>query len=137
GAADRAGLKAGDVITHIDGQLVGTMRDFVRGLRNAPPESSFRLTISRDGEAKNVPMVLRNGGMGVTLVTEAEGVLIASVTLGSGAEAAGVQVGDILLEINDRPVRDGPAVIQAVSRYRPGDQVSLLLLRQGQEQELE
>jgi S1-C subfamily serine protease len=137
GAADRAGLRPGDVITHIDGRLVGTMRDFVRNLRNAPPEAGFRLTISRDGEALVVPMMLQNGGMGVTLVTEAAGVLIANVAPGSGAEAAGVQVGDILLEIDERPVRDGPAVIRAVSRYKPGDEVSLALLREGQEEVLE
>lgn len=137
GAAERAGLEPGDVITEIDGRPVGAMRDFVRGLRNSPPDARFRLTVVREGKELTVPMTLQEGGMGVTLVTEAAGVTISNVAPGSGAEAAGVQVGDILLEIDDRPVRDGPSVIRAVSRYKPGDEVTLLLLREGEEQRLE
>jgi S1-C subfamily serine protease len=34
-AASRAGLKAGDVITSIDGQRVETREDLLRGLRDA------------------------------------------------------------------------------------------------------
>ena len=48
--ADRAGVKAGDFITHIDGQLFygGTLDDAVERMRGAPG-SSVRLTIVRPG----------------------------------------------------------------------------------------
>lgn len=44
--ASRAGLKAGDVITAIDGAPVATRRDLTRGLRDADGETT--LTIVRD-----------------------------------------------------------------------------------------
>lgn len=46
-AADRAGLKAGDVVLTINGQPAG--RDFARNLADLSPGAALRLTISRDG----------------------------------------------------------------------------------------
>lgn len=46
-AADRAGLKAGDIVLAINGQHAG--RDFVRSLADLSPGAMLRLTISRDG----------------------------------------------------------------------------------------
>jgi predicted metalloprotease with PDZ domain len=46
-AADRAGLKPGDVVLTINGQRAG--RDFARNMAELNPGTVLRITISRDG----------------------------------------------------------------------------------------
>ena len=58
--ADRAGLKAGDYITHLDGQLVfgGTLDEAVDQMRG-PPGTSVKLTIVRPGRDKPFDVSVR------------------------------------------------------------------------------
>jgi C-terminal processing protease CtpA/Prc len=53
-SAARAGLKAGDVITSINGDAVRSRQDLVRGLRNASTEDEVSLGIVRDRKEMTV-----------------------------------------------------------------------------------
>jgi S1-C subfamily serine protease len=136
GAAERSGLRAGDLIMKFNNAPVSTMRDFVRMLRNGPPNALYLLQVSRGGELIDVPLELTNGQAGVTLETQVVGVPVGQVTPGSGAEAAGVKVGDILIAIDERPVRDRDALMSMILEYMPGDEIEITLLRGGEAQTL-
>jgi S1-C subfamily serine protease len=136
GAAERAGLKPGDLIMGYNQAPVSTMRDFVRVLRSGPPNATYRLAVSRGGKALEIPLELMNGQAGVTLETQVIGVPVAEVTPGSGAAEAGVEVGDIVIALDERPVRDTGALMAMIREYSPGDEVEVTLLRGGQEQTL-
>lgn len=58
-AADRAGLKSGDVILGINGLHAG--RDFARNLADLSPGAVLRLTISRDGIERELQWTLSAG----------------------------------------------------------------------------
>jgi len=58
-AADRAGLKAGDVILEINGQHAG--RDFERQIASFAPGAGLRLTISRSGVQQDLQWNLSPG----------------------------------------------------------------------------
>ena len=58
-AADRAGLKAGDVILEINGQHAG--RDFERKIASFAPGAGLRLTISRSGVQQDLQWNLSPG----------------------------------------------------------------------------
>ena len=133
GAADRAGLAKGDLILAVDGVPVGRMRDLVRTLRNGPPDAEYTLTVSRDGEALETRVRLSGGSMGVTLVSEAAGVPVDQVTPNSGAAAAGIQPGDLILSIDDTPVRDRQSLMDLIRRHSPGEQIDVTILRNGEE----
>jgi S1-C subfamily serine protease len=60
--------------------------------------------------------------------------LVSAVTSGSPAEAAGVLVGDIVLDFDGHPVESPEDLLQLLSRDRIGRAVPLRLLRGGQTQ---
>ena len=61
------------------------------------------------------------------------GVYVASANSNSSAAAAGLQNGDCILSVGDVKVGTGAEVISAFEKYTVGDQVSIVILRNGQQ----
>ena len=59
------------------------------------------------------------------------GVLLAEVTDGGGAQKAGLQRNDVLVSVDGSPVKNMPELQDRVSRFRPGDAVPVVVLRNG------
>ena len=59
------------------------------------------------------------------------GVYVASVTPGSGAEAAGIRKGDVILEIDGLKINDAATLQEQIARHRPNDKVKLSVKRGG------
>jgi serine protease Do len=62
-----------------------------------------------------------------------EGVYVAAVTEGSGAEDAGIKANDVIIAIDGKKVRNTSRLQELVAIHRPGDKVEVLLLRDGKE----
>ncbi|MCM1031100.1 MAG: Do family serine endopeptidase [Oscillibacter sp.] len=128
GAAQKAGMKEGDVIQGINGQEVKTTPEFYEQLGKFHPGSQIRLKIKRDGEEKFLDVVLQNsygdtsvekeeefGVLGVKVVPLSKqervryrlnkGVKITDIRNGK-FKSAGLQKGYILLKINDTVIYD-------------------------------
>jgi S1-C subfamily serine protease len=60
-----------------------------------------------------------------------QGVLVARVEPGSAASAAGVQVGDVLTEIDHRSVNMPDDVVAALAAHKVGDRVEIAVVRDG------
>lgn len=58
-----------------------------------------------------------------------EGALVTHVSKDSPAERAGLQVEDIILRVNNRPVENAASLRNAVYKMRPGSQLTLTVLR--------
>lgn len=69
-----------------------------------------------------------NGGAGEPAATVAE------VQGGSAADEAGLEEGDTITHIDGRPVSDATALVAAARAYEPGDEITLTLVRDGEEQ---
>lgn len=61
-----------------------------------------------------------------------EGVLIADVVPGSPADDAGLEDGDVLLEVDGREMTSERRLRRAIDRHDPDDEVEILLLRDGE-----
>lgn len=61
------------------------------------------------------------------------GAFIQDVTSGSGADVAGLQAGDVILEVDDRRIRTSEDVGQAVRSMEPGEEITLVIERSGEE----
>ncbi|WP_409238060.1 trypsin-like peptidase domain-containing protein [Streptomyces sp. PA5.6] len=64
GPGDKAGLKPGDVITEVDGRAVHSSDELIIKVRAHRPKDSLRLTVERDGDDREVTLVLGTAGSG-------------------------------------------------------------------------
>ncbi len=63
------------------------------------------------------------------------GALIANVLRGGPADRAGVRQGDVLMEVEGKPVADPTAMLNLIAALQPGAPAKMKLKRQGQEVE--
>jgi S1-C subfamily serine protease len=68
--------------------------------------------------------------------TAHSGALISDVAPGGPAEKAGLHRGDIVLQINGRPLTDQRDLQLTVSKMAPGTTINLVILRDGQQQQI-
>ncbi|HEY1131187.1 MAG TPA: Do family serine endopeptidase [Roseateles sp.] len=152
-AAAKAGLKAGDVITAVDGEAVRVAGDVSSRVGLARPGDKLKLELWRDKsrlsetvalgradkEVQEASAAPERGSLGLALrpLERQElrgsgldhGLLIERVT--GPAQLAGVQPGDVLLALNGKPVQDIDQVRDAM-KDKP-KQVALLVSRDGQQ----
>ncbi|WP_415881998.1 S1C family serine protease [Neptuniibacter sp. QD34_54] len=62
-----------------------------------------------------------------------QGLIIAGVFRNGPAHIAGLQPGDVMLTINDNPILDGRKSMTQIARLRPGQVVTVKVLREGKE----
>ncbi|MFI7699825.1 S1C family serine protease [Nonomuraea sp. NPDC049480] len=76
-------------------------------------------------------------GVSVTDATgDAPGALVREITAGSPAEKAGLKQGDLITKINDKVVDGGDTVVGQVRGFKPGQQVKITYMRDGQTNEV-
>jgi serine protease Do len=66
--------------------------------------------------------------------TNVEGVYVSSVAGEGGAAAAGIKKGDVIIKVNNVPVRSGLQMSAQIASFRPGDKVPVTFIRNGKEQ---
>lgn len=64
---------------------------------------------------------------------EVKGVEIIVITEDGAADKAGLQLGDVILEVNDVPVNESNQLQEKIAIVRPGETVELLIWRNGEE----
>ena len=69
-------------------------------------------------------------------IKELRGVYVAEVTDGSAAEEAGIHKGDIITSINNLAVNSTSELLEQVSRYRPGNKISVGISKDGSENDV-
>jgi serine protease Do/serine protease DegQ len=120
GAADKAGIKAGDVITSINGRAVANASELRNNIGLLRIGDKVDLGLLRDGKPRRVTAVIgeRSGGdadaaaqihaafEGATLgnADGNGGVVVRTVAPGSPAQQSGLQPNDVILMIGRTPV---------------------------------
>lgn len=62
-----------------------------------------------------------------------EGIYVANVADQSAAKEAGIEKGDVIVEINNTKVRNSAEMQEAMSRFSPGDKIAVKLYRKNSE----
>ena len=86
-------------------------------------QASSRWNERNAPDAFEMPMLPDLAGM--------QGALVQEVVAGSPAEAAGVQVGDIITAVDGTPIDANHRLADVVSQYQPGDRIKITVLRAG------
>ena len=157
----KAGLQIGDVVTKIDGQTVSDAGELQVMVGQKQPGTKVTLELLRNGKSMSVPVTLealgnRSGdsgneatgrgkmrwGLGLGDLTpdlrdqlqaprDLEGAVIERVQPGSAADNAGLQQGDIILEVNRHKVQNAAEVQQALASVAKGEDALLLVWSNG------
>ena len=65
-----------------------------------------------------------------------KGIVVLEIEDGGVSEKSGIIPGDIILSINEKPVRTNGEYISWMYNYRPGEEIKLNILRDNQELEI-
>jgi len=154
--AEKAGIERGDVITQFDGKDVAEPRDLSRIVASTPVGKSVNVKIMRDGnmlertvkvgEMEKKPETAQapsKKSLGITVqeltpeiarglgLKRETGVVVTEVEPGSSAADAGIQTGDVIQQVNRKPVKDLEDFHQKIEQAKGQDSV-LLLIQRGQ-----
>jgi len=152
--ADKAGIKANDIIIAVDGNPIKTSRELTGNIANIPVGKKTPITILRDGKEKTVKVKIakrddserlaqrepeQNGELGIQIAemtpemakryghSETEkGVLVVGVASGSKAAEAGIRQGDLVKEVNRKPVT---SVSKLRAELKKDAEIQLLIKR--------
>ena len=151
GPAAKAGLKAGDIIIAYAEKPVQDSADLPPLVGATKPGASRTLTVIREGKEQELTVTLgqlpdkdrkqqladnapNESGPRLNIAVgdapDGQGVLVQQVGPGAAAEA-GVKPGDILLNLNNRPIKDAAQLRQLVKDLPRGKRAPLLVKRDG------
>ncbi|MCX8112851.1 MAG: trypsin-like peptidase domain-containing protein [Bacteroidia bacterium] len=140
---------SGGALVSLEGKLVGintaiaSMTGTFAGYSFAVPSSIARKVVEDLRQYGKVQRALL-GVMIETLTPEqqkevdapvSQGAYIRDVYGGSAAEEAGIRPGDVIVEIDGRPIRSSAELTELVARHRPGDRIKIGYYRNGKKME--
>ncbi len=153
--AEHAGLQRGDIILRVEETDIEDVRHLQQVIRSHRPGDIVTIEIWRDNELVSVEVELQeldqeldipavepmvDLGMEVTQITPelveqfnlrvSRGLVVTNIIAGGSADEAGIQPGDVVLEINRQEVLTREEWVAATSVLSPGD-TALLLIRRG------
>jgi serine protease Do len=133
GPAEKAGIRSGDVIMAFNGKTVTDEHELPQVVATTRPGMKVDVKLIRDGKEMTIPVTIvemegepakRAGGadltkgLGLTVqdiapevakhfeIENRKGVVVTAVEAGSPADDAGFQEGDIIRQINRKPLKD-------------------------------
>jgi len=154
--AAEAGLKQGDIITHVNGHEVKTPSTLRNEVMLLKPNTKVMLTINRNGKILSIPVVLGTYGqstysssetasqlLGITvdnitkdnintygLQPHEKGVIIVEVHRNSAAEQLGLKPGFIVMAVNHKEVKNVKDFNDALQDANPNKPI-LMLVKHG------
>ncbi|MDD2736501.1 MAG: Do family serine endopeptidase [Desulfuromonadaceae bacterium] len=155
--AEKAGLRAGDVIVEYDGKQITEGNELPRYVAATPVDKKVMVTIYREGVKQSIPLVVgrlkeqeevakqdtgkESNRIGLTVedvrkdlaerfgLKGSKGIVITEVTPGSPLEDVGVTVGCIIIEVNGYRPESAQDYNAFVDKLKKGTVLRLLLRR--------
>ena len=157
----KAGLKVGDVITELNGKSVADSGSLQVEVGQQQPGTKLQLNVLREGKPVSLSVTLEGmnkndrgdetadaskgkprWGIGLADLSadarqqlqagdSVRGAVVAKVVPGSPADNAGLQPGDIIVEVNRHPVQSASDVQKALSSVENGSDAMVLVWSRG------
>jgi serine protease Do len=160
GPGAAAGIEPGDVIVRFNGEAIADTNELVKVVSGTEPGSAVPVEVVRDGALRTLRVTVASleldqggtaasaseTGFGMSLQAltpqlrghfqvpqSRTGAVVTNVQQGSAAARAGLRAGDVILEVNRRPVSSAADASAGLRAVNPGDTAFVLVWRQGQE----
>jgi serine protease Do len=156
----KAGLRTGDVITELDGKAVTDAGQLQMTVGQKRPGDTIHLQVVRDSKPTTISVTLETLGVGKGTGTaggehgkarwglsladltpdlrnelqaqkSVQGAIVEDVQPGSPADNAGLQRGDVIMEVNRHPVKSAAEVGQGLSAVPNGQDALVLVWSNG------
>jgi serine protease Do len=156
----KAGLRTGDVITELDGKPVADAGQLQMMVGQKRPGDTIHLLVVRESKPTNIAVTLeaQGGGKGTETAggehgkgrwglrlgdltpddrnelqaqASVHGAIVEDVQPGSPADNAGLQRGDVIMEVNRHPVKSAAEVAQVLSSVPNGQDALVLVWSNG------
>jgi len=159
GPAETAGLRAGDVIVELSGVKIREVPDLQRRVAAVAPGQTVAVGVVREGKPERLSVRIGEmpaeepataasaepepDGFGLQMEALApdtaerlalpfnQGLLVTDVASGGPADRAGLRRGDIILEVDRKPVHDAPSLQKALAAVPAGRSVLIWVHRPG------
>jgi serine protease Do len=154
--AAKAGIKARDIITEVNGTPIKDARALAQQIAKTAPGSSAKLTVLRDGKTQNIALTLATmpkqedeanaqpppqrqepsteQHLGMNLApaqdvegTGKEGVVVLNVDPNGPAAQNGVETGDVILDVSGKAVQTPSQVREAIDQTKSQGRHSVLM----------
>ena len=154
--ADKAGIKPQDIILSINGTKVEDSHDLTAIIADIPVGEKIEVEFMREGKRKTVEVTIakrddsevgdqgyteqpEETSLGLTVsditdaiarrldITSREGVVITDVVRGSKGDMAGLNAGDVIIEINHEKVRDMDTFKDIINDTDDGDPLQMIV----------
>jgi S1-C subfamily serine protease len=158
--AETAGFKKNDYIVAVNGYPVFNRERYLGVIGTYPEGTEVTVRVKRDDESVDLKVELDrynameglgfgrperpaptrpkgSGYLGAQIEDSKEGVKIMDVRPDGPADRSGLQVGDVILSINDRRIATREEALQRVWQRKPGARIRLLIKRGAEELQIE
>lgn len=156
--AAKAGIKAKDIITEVNGKPIESVRDLTRIIADIPVGDTAVVTVIRNGKQEKIKVNIAkrdakevaskttkekpDEDLGIRVVDitpemvqryelpEKSGVIVTNLAPGGKAAEAGLQVGDVIKEINHQEISSTDEYRKAMNAADSAKDISLFIRRQ-------
>lgn len=149
--ADKSGFKSDDVIVGVNDTEIADAISLIESIGKLNSGDKVKVKFDRDGESKSVdvtlgekpvsqtPRSLPNAfpidrpviGVALQLLDDGK-LVVASVIPNTGAAAAEIQAGDVIVEFDGTKIDGYKQLANLVGKHKVGDEVSMKLKRDGE-----
>lgn len=144
GAADKAGLKVGDIVRSFNGLPVRTRDNITQHMALFRPSQTITVSVGRNGDTVSLPVKLdtlelpftqrerdapRRAYIGMSLRGDGNTLLLDKVKRYGPADNAGLQDGDVVVSVNGAEVVSAADLARAVAAKKPGDLLTVVCSR--------
>jgi serine protease Do len=157
-AAEKAGIKAGDVVVEIDGQPVDRSNELQNRIGMKKPGAKIQMVVLRDGSRREFTVELAEKpakekvaigksqtmeDLGLTMQNLTDdlaerlgyeglsGVVVTQVEAGSLAELSGISQGTLIMEVDRKPVKNTKEFSEAIEEAAKNGTILLLIRDEG------
>jgi serine protease Do len=137
--AYEAGLRTGDTIIEVDGRKIHRQAQLKHALGPRNAGDTVHVVVQRDEEKIETDITLverlipyEHPFLGILPMRDADGIVVRYLFSESGADDAGIKVGDKLVKVNDTAITTPASLHAALASFEPKQEVQITIDRNGE-----